>query len=86
MTTRFLWELFSVFVSGVAIDFLGGLHTRGFIDGLAFQAVFTIVLIHYLAFVGALFFIERKLLSERLWITTAGATGAGLGTLFAIYI
>jgi hypothetical protein len=81
---RFPVRLAVVFLLALAVDILGAVHVRALVGDHILTAAGTIVLISYLGFLASLWFVEERSTARRLWLVSAEAWGAGLGTLLVI--
>lgn len=84
MSKKFLYQCFVVLVLALAYDWVAAIHIKKLIDNSFVWSVSTILAMHYLAFLGHVWFVEAQNNTQRFLITTAGAIGAAIGTILVI--
>lgn len=71
---------------GFLTDLLATLHIQACAARQMLLSVATIVLIYLVGFLGHQWFVEHKGVWARLWLTVAGAAGAGCGTAIVLFL
>ena len=80
----FFWQCILIFLLSIVADVVVAVHVLSLVKSSVFLCVSTVVLSYYLRFLSELWFVQYQELSRRLWITTASALGAGLGSLIVV--
>ena len=81
---RHACQLIMTFVLAVLIDVVGGLHIKTLVRDDLTLAVATVIVSHYLAFFGLVWFIDETSYRRRFALASSAAFGAATGTFIVV--